>query len=51
MWHYPGKVDTVSRVKKINGVHTHRSMVMDRIGSRSGGDEQKVMDISRQDCV
>ena len=51
MWHYPGKVDTVSRVKKINGVHTHRSMVMDRIGSRSGGDEQQVMDISRQDCV
>ena len=29
------------------GVHTHRSMVVDGFGLRSGRDEQKVMNISR----
>ena len=40
----------MSTVLKIHGVHTHRSMVVDRIGLQSGGDEQKVMNISRSGC-
>jgi len=40
-------VDTVSTVKKINGVHTHRSMVVDRFGLRIGGDERIIFNIYR----
>lgn len=38
MWHYPGKVDTVSTVLKIHSVQANRPMVVDRIGLRIGGD-------------
>jgi hypothetical protein len=41
----------VSTVLKINGVHVHRSMVVDRFGLRMGGDEQKVMKVSGLGCV
>ena len=47
MWHYPESVDTVSTVKKINGVHTHRWMVVDRFGLRIGGDERIIFNIYR----
>ena len=39
--HYPGKVDTVSTVMKIHGVHAHRSMVVDGFGLHIDGDEHK----------
>ena len=38
--------DTVSTILKISGVHAHRLMG-ERFGLRSGGDEQKLMTISR----
>ena len=47
LWHYPGKVDTVSTVLKIHSVQANRSMVVDRFGLRSGGNEVKVMKISK----
>ena len=50
MWHYPGSVDTVSTGLKINGVHTHGSMVVERFELRIVGDEQKLMKSSRLGC-
>ena len=40
----------MSTVLKIHGVHTHRSMVVDRFGLRMDRDEQKLMKISRSGC-
>jgi hypothetical protein len=43
-------VDTVSTGLKINGVHTHGSMVVERFELRIVGDEQKLMKSSRLGC-
>jgi hypothetical protein len=51
MWHYPGKVDTVSRVMKIHGVHAHRSIVVDRFGLRIDGDERNVPKTFKSGCL
>ena len=39
--------DTVSTVMKIHGVHSHRSMVVDKFGLRIGGEERIIFNIYR----
>ena len=51
LWHYPGKVDTVSTVLKTHGVHAHRSIVVDRFGLRIDGDERNVPKTFKSGCL